>query len=435
MKAALLLGAALCLVQSSSGGLENGPTHLRYERELRMPADSTGDQACAVLDADVFAHMAGRTVDDLRVYREGSGSAREGFGTAVETPFTLMESEAEPTEPQPAIVQDPAVHGDTLEFNLRMPRQPYSAIELQLAAADFSAVATVTGFDGQGSAAQPLGEFTLFDLTREHLARSTELPLQESRLPLLHVSLRLHGVTPTTAMIRGAVVPPSREAQTLYTMVSETSDFRLEGTATVAHFTLPEHVPVERVRLILPPGFHGEFLRTLWLAADSKTSPSENVSGEVWAVNRPGGSNGSPALHAARLSLDSVLAANLRSPARVTVALKNNGQPPLPLRAMVLEMRQRTLCFPVIDGQRYTLRYGDAGLRAPVYTQTALSATSTTISATLGPELNNPAYVARPLLWHLNQRRPELYWLGLLAAITLAGTFALHRARHEREKD
>jgi hypothetical protein len=414
VKAALLLGAALWLVQSSSGGLENGPTHLRYERELRLPAGSTGDQACAVLDADVFAHMAGRTVDDLRVYREGSGSAREGSGTAVETPFTLMESEAEPTEPQAAIVQDAAAHGDTL---------------------DFSAVATVTGSDGQGSPAQPLGEFTLFDLTREHLARSTELTLQESRLPLLHVSLRLHGVTPTTAMIRGALVPPSREAQTLYTVVSETSDFRLEGTATVAHFTLPEHVPVERVRLILPPGFHGEFLRTLWLAADSKTSPSENVSGEIWAVNRPAGSSGSPALHAARLSLEAVLAANLRSPARVTVALKNNGQPPLPLRAMVLEMRQRTLCFPVIDGQRYTLRYGDAGLRAPVYTQTALSATSTTISATLGPELSNPAYVARPLLWHLNQRRPELYWLGLLAAITLAGTLALHRARHEREKD
>jgi hypothetical protein len=38
-------------------------------------------------------------------------------------------------------------------------------------------------------------------------------------------------------------------------------------------------------------------------------------------------------------------------------------------------------------------------------------------------------------LWHLNQRRPELYWLGLLAAITLAGTLALHRARHERKRD
>ena len=58
----------------------------------------------------------------------------------------------------------------------------------------------------------------------------------------------------SAAMVRGAEVPASREAQTLYTKLASTSELQVRGRDSVVVFAVPAHVPVERVSVELAPG-------------------------------------------------------------------------------------------------------------------------------------------------------------------------------------
>ena len=138
-----------------------------------------------------------------------------------------------------------------VDFDLGMPRRPYTDVVLDLPGQNFIVAATVSGKnDLSSTASTPLGTFTLFDLTARHLSRNTVLPLQESTFPYLHVELQ--GTRFPIESIHDAQVPPSREAQTIYTDVAETSSFQ-RGTDTVAVFHVPAHVPVEQVAIEISP--------------------------------------------------------------------------------------------------------------------------------------------------------------------------------------
>ncbi len=69
------------------------------------------------------------------------------------------------------------------------------------------------------------------------------------------------------AMVEGAAVPPSREPQVLYTTVAETRSVATVGRESRAQFELPMRVPVERVSLVLAPGFKGNFSRNVRVTA------------------------------------------------------------------------------------------------------------------------------------------------------------------------
>ena len=198
------------------------PQQMRYERQLALPTGADG-WACAVLDADVFAHAASRSSDDLRVFRSDE-AVRD-----VEVPFAFGESEAQPDEVVLALPSAVQVRGNRMSFNLAMPARAYSTIDLQLRARNFDGIATVTGLAANGRERKPMGQFPIFDRSEQALGSSTALPLEESRVPALHVELTLTGVDGqpyaglTAAQIAGASVPPSREAQTLYTPVAATA--------------------------------------------------------------------------------------------------------------------------------------------------------------------------------------------------------------------
>jgi hypothetical protein len=441
-----VLLSSVLLLQSALAG---DPTqHLRYQRAIEMPPLSRGASStvCAVLDADAFVHAASRSWDDLRVYREADAGS-----VPVEVPFTLLESEADSDDNVSATVENLAAHGDVLSFDLAMPGQAYTAVELHLAAKDFLAQATVSSAGGQ-----PLGQFTLFDLSREHLARSTELSLQETRLPRLHVVLRIWQpdgtpVThPSPEMMQGADVPPSREAQTLYTTVAATTDVHAEGPDplgySVATLIVPAHVPVERVRFVLDPAFAGSFASKVAIGAsptfpgDDTIGGAESVQAVVSRVDRPARA-GAPPVHYASLAVDDTLGSNLRQPARVRIYVQKLDGRPLPLRAVELQMRQRSFCFTATPGERYTLRYGDTGLSPPVYQEMPDTLPNTFAEhvppspaqqAQLGPEQRNPAFVDRISPFSVGGSHPEMFWVGLLSMVTLTGALALHRMRPVR---
>ena len=446
MKCSFPILAALLLQAGSFPSITNAPVpvadpqHLRYVRSLTLPHGASG-VACTVLDASVYAHAASSSADDLRIFRTA------GRGKPQEIPFVVSYSEAQPTDAQTATVRNMTLHHGDLVFDLDMPQRPYTQVDLQLAAQNFLATAEVSGSKGKRDSTTPLGVFTLFDLTARHLPRSTMLALQESTISQLHITLRLRGLDGSpfphlgASIVQGATVPASREAQTLYTVVAATNAVTRTANASKVQLDIPAHVPVERVQFVLDPTFKSDFLRNVSIIARAATNqhdqPQEVIAGQIWRVTRSAdATTRAPAIRAANLSLPAVIASNLRDPANIRVEVRNGTQPSLPIRAVQLQMRQRTLCFSVNPNSTYTLRYGDDDLRASVYDLRALATLpAKPIMASLGREELNPGYIQRHVASTYDERNPDLFWIALLAAIAVLGTFvSRHTMRQGRRR-
>jgi hypothetical protein len=440
LKSFLPIAAALLLQAGTFPSLSNAPApladpqHLRYVRVLTLPPNASGI-ACTVLDANVYAHTASPSADDLRVFRLDHRNQSQ------EVPFVVSYSEAQPTDAQTATVRNLAVYNGALTFDLDMPPRPYTQVDLQLAAHNFLATAEVSSNN------KPLNTFTLFDLTDRHLARSTTLNLQESTLHQLHITLHLRTLDGSPfphldpAILQGATVPASREAQTLYTVVASTNTLTQQGPSSVAQLTIPAHVPVERVQFVLDPTYESDFLRTVSVTAAADThqpdQPQETLDGQIWRVTRPPNTSSSaPEISAAQLSIPAVIASNLHDRATLRITVANASQPPLPIRTVQLAMRQRTLCFDSDPNATYTLRYGDNLLRAPVYDLGDLATLpAKPINAKLDAEDLNPSYIQRPTDTTYNQRNPNLFWIALIATVAVSGSlFSRHAMKQIRRR-
>ncbi len=300
-----------------------------------------------------------------------------------------------------------------------------------MAAKNFVGRALVTAKDS----GKVLGSFAIFDLSGEGLARSTTLALAETRLPEIHVALQLNGADggtfqTTAAIVQGAKIPASREGQTLYTLVTATSSVQTTPSGMqVAEMTVPAHVPVERVRVVLDPSFQDEFDRDVRVAGVRQRSAlkaEESVLGSIWRVSRPAG------VQAESLGMDAVLGVTLRDAAKVRVEVDdvkdNRILSPLPIRQVRLEMRQRSVCFESVSGAKYVLRYGDARLAAPVYQQMNLQ---DDVMVTLGPEGVNPGFLPESDVSYRSPRRAGLAWIvgigGLMLIWASAGSMIRRR--------
>jgi len=388
------------------------------------------------LDGAVFAHTASTGAGDIRIY--GRDAGRE-----FEVPFAMTESGPATSEPQQATLGNVSVHEGELIFDLSMPNGDYTEVDLQLNAKNFVGSAQVAGIDVQGHATA-LGTFPVFDLTAQQLARSTVLSLPNSSYPVLHVTLRLmnpdgQAMALTSSTIAGATVPPSREEQTLYTTVASTSAIQEQGKWSIATMIVPAHVPIERARFSLSPQYHADFLRDATVAASPMETglealgAAEGMSGHIFRVTRNASAD-VPEIDSQALTINTVIGANLRAPAKVTASIDNGASSPLPIARVDLQMRERRLCFEASPGTNYTLRYGDAELSAPSYGYALhFVGSAAPAMAALGPEEKNPGYV--PAGTDEEKKRPgrELPWLLLIAGISVAGVTALQYVRHKRE--
>jgi hypothetical protein len=433
---------------------------MRYVRTMDVPAGA--GQACVVLDAAIFPHAL-PSLTDVRIFPlAGGGDA----AAAHEVPYAITLSEAASEETQAAKVLNlGAGAGGQIVFDLEMPGRAYTEVSLDLAGKDFVATATVTGMDSLGAreGGTALGAFTLFDLSSQRLSRDTTMRLEESAFRYLHVGLRVAaapgaGAAANTArfgpaMVEGAEVPPSREADSVYTTVAETSAIATVGRESHASFTVAARVPIERVTFVLAPGFKGNFSREVRVTAmemaatdvganapaendDSGRLPlPESVSGTVLRVHA---SEGGREISTEQLGVAAILGANLQRAAKVDVAIENGDDVPLPIAAVRLEMRQRKLCFEApagggaSSGAGLALYYGDATLTAPAYDYDLLFVPARKpLAAVLGPERVNPEY--RPLAAEerpVTERHPGVLWVAVIGVICGLGVVALRAARN-----
>jgi len=415
------------------------PEHLRYMRALKV---SAAGQACAVLDAAVFPHAAS-SLKDVRIFPATLG--------AHEVPYAITMSEAVTEQTQAARVLNLGGEGSRIAFDLEMPAGPYTSVMLELNPAlhDFIATATVTGDDTPGGHGRSLGSFTLFDLDSQHLSRDTTLPLAESTFRYLHVVLSVAPVPGghTAAanfrpqMVQGAEVPPSRQAQVLYTPIAETSALDNVGRESRASFHVPARVPVERVSFVLPGSFNGNFSRDIRITAttdppakgetedDLRARYPEQLSGAILRVHA---TEAGREIRTEQLSVPALLGANLQRGATVQVAIENGDDQPLPIAAVRLEMRQRKICFDVAPAAgALNLYYGDARLEAPVYDYARLfSASAAAAVAELGPEQLNPNYQPPADTRSFTDRHPEVLWIALIIVICVLGAVAVRASKN-----
>ncbi len=425
-----LFSLAFLLVWQAAGDgsiVTANPHYFRYQRTVTAPS---AGQTCAVLDATTYAH-AGASLKDLRIYPAGAPEARE-------VPYAITLSEPVQPDSETATVLNLGQRGRAIVFALAMPPRPYTDVVLNLNGRDFLATAVVSGMNTPNSASSTrLGEFTLFDLSSQHLSHSTTMHLQESSFPYLQVELTVSGASadhpfkPTPQMVLGATVPPSREAQSLFTLTAETQTITQRGRQTIASLPLPERVPVERVSFELDPEFKANFSRDVLISARPEGTPSnfgESLSGTILRVHL---TRGGREIRQQQLSVPATLGANLQGAATVEVMVNNGDDAPLPIKAVRLDMRERRLCFDAAGAGNYTIYYGDNELNAPVYDYARIFAVSRQANITpLGPEQPNPAYTPRPDTRAVTERHPDLVWIALLAVICILALVALRSSKN-----
>jgi hypothetical protein len=407
----LLLPAML---SAQDGGPAAEQRHFQYERAVTT-SEGTGT-ACAVLDAAVFAHAA-PALKDVRLYRGQT-----------EVPFAMTLSQTTEVS-DPARILNLGEREGKIVFDLQMPSRSYSEVVLDLEGKDFLATADVAGAQSAGGSLTRITQATLFDLSSQHLGRSMVVQVGEASFPVLHFEVSVRGADGGGAfgaeMVRGASVPPNREAQTVYTAVASAAPAQ-RGRESVAVFHVPAEVPVERVTFAAPKGrsFSRDVVVKAWAPSTSSgqamgqtEKDAETVTGTVSQVRVPGSD-----AWVRELSVPATLGANLQRAATVEVAVQNGDDAPVPFSGVQLEMRQRKICF---EGGGAMMFYGDPVLRSPVYDFARLFDGNGAREATLGPEQRNPAFVPRADERPYSERHPELLWVVLLGVVCLLGVVAL----------
>ena len=412
----LLLAAA-----GNSPGVRPEIRYFRYQRTIRNLPPAAG-QACFALAPAIFGHAAPQLAD-VRVY-QGS----------VETPYALrLEAQAAEPDRQVPPLNLGRNAGRTV-FDAAMPPGNYRDIQLAIAGQNFIATVEVSGGRQQAGGAQTrIGSYTIFDLTRQKLGRSTVLHLPLSDFPFLH--FRIAGpLLPDS--VQGIAVLTAAAVKPKYLTVATTSRVEQQGRESKIEFQVPANTPIDRVLFVPAPGAP-DFSRDARVGVrpiapphvhdPEDSQPSAQSAGSLLRIHRV--EDGRP-IDEERLSVDAPFNRLSSVPTRWTVTVENGDDAPLPIASVRLEMVERDLCFHAAAASGYTLYYGDSALAAPEYDYAALFTRrpGAALAAT-GPESPNPQYQPRPDFRPFTERHPFLLWAALVLVILLLAAIAFRSAK------
>jgi hypothetical protein len=397
--------------------------YFRYDCPVEVPQQSAG-QACFVIDPAIFAHAAPQLAD-LRLYRGGT-----------ETPFVIQVAAPSASTEQQIPPLNLGRRASQTVFDAAMPPGRYRDIEVGIAGHDFIATIDVSGSQTQSAAQTRLGSYTVFDLTRQKLGRSTVLHLPESDFPYLH--FRIAGpIAPEN--VTGLSITRLPASQPRYVTVAASSQIVQKGRDTVVEFQVPRNTPVDRV-VFVPGAQPASFSRDVKISvspisnrpATDAAEPPQPVSsfGNLLRIHQVQDGH---RIDEERLSVDppwNAVSATVDAPSTWTVTIENGDDVPIQFASVRLEMLERTLCFDAAPTAAYTLFYGDSALGAPRYDYAQLfQQEPNAAQAQTGGEQSNPAYQPRPDARPFTERHPALLWVALAFAIGLLGLVALRSAR------
>ena len=385
--------------------------HFQYQRPVDAAVKTAG-QSCLAIDPAIYPH-AEQQLADLRLYHDGTV-----------TPYALRSAALLRQNDQTISPVNLGVQGSNVVFDAAMPLGTYGNVSLDVSAQDFIAAVTVTSVREAGNAPTKLGTFTIFDFTRQKLGRSTVLHLPPSNFPHLHfqVTRPLHPEN-----IHGLSLSRVASRQPLYQAVAQSSEIRQQGQVSVVEFTLPAHVPVDRVTFVSadqPLNFSRMVtVRVVDLPAhptgDAEPPQPRIFGGNLLRLHRLEEGH---RIDEERLSID-VPMDFAPEASKWTVTVVNGDDAPVPFSRVQLEVLEHDLCFDAAPSGKYTLYYGDPALAAPHYDYADLfQLQADGAHATAGPEQANPQYQPREDERSFTDRHPILLWAALILVIlTLAG--------------
>ena len=394
--------------------------YFHYERPVQTVPQQTG-QTCLTVDPAIFA-CAAPQLADLRLYHDDA-----------ETPYVIRVAAVAAGAEKSIAPLNLGVRGSETVFDAELPDTHYSDLSLAVSAQNFIATVSVSGSRTKAAnTATKLGSFTIFDLTKQRLGRSTVLHLPESDFPYLH--FRIEGsLHPDN--ITGLSVERLPATQPTFVTVAEFSHFTQKDRNTVFEFTVPAHVPVDRV-VFTAGSTPAQFSRDVKISVVPITpAPATDREEPPQTVTSPGSllrihsvQNGRR-IDEERLAIDAPRAylwSDFDTTSKWTVTVDNGDDVPITVKSVQLQMLERTLCFDAGIGTRYTLYYGDSALSAPRYDYASLFAPQANpAQATTGPEQHNPALQSRPDARPFTEKHPALLWIALIAVIALLGLIAL----------
>jgi hypothetical protein len=394
--------------------------YFRYERPLQnLPQN--GGQSCLVLDAGIFNYAAPQLAD-LRLYRDGT-----------ETPYVIRTAAAEEGAQKVISLLNLGVQDAGTVFDAELPEGKYSDLDLTVTGQDFIATVAVSGSRAQdGTAATKLGSYTIFDLKRQRLGRSTVLHLPESDFRYLH--FRVAGpLRPDN--FTGLSVERLPASQPKYETVAETSHSTQKGHDLIFEFTVPAQVPVDRI-VFVPEAEPRLFSRDVSVSVAQISPPTmeSDTAGPPVPVTSNGNllrihsmQNGRR-IDEERLAIDAPRE-DFAKPAKWTVTIENGDDAPLKMDSVRLEMLERNLCFEAAVNTHYTLYYGDSVLQVPRYDYSELfTPQSDAAKISADAEQANPRYQPRPDERPFTEKHPWLLWAALIAVIAILGLIALRTA-------
>jgi hypothetical protein len=412
----LLIGALLLLAVPATPDIR----YLHYQRQVENAATRPG-QTCLVLDAGIYAHAAPQLAD-LRLYREST-----------ETPYVIRrDAQVDADRKSIAPLNLGQREGHTV-FDAELPDAHYSDLELAITGQDFITTVTVLGSRTQtGGKETRIGSFTVFDLTRQKLGRSIVLHLPELDFRFLHFSVA-GPLKPES--ITGLSVERMPASQPKYQTVAESAQVTQKGHLSILEFTVPAHVPVDRIAF-MPGAKPALFSREVNIRIAAAASPASTDGAEP---ERPVTSPGNlirvhsiqdgHKIDEERLAIDAPWT-DFTTAAKWTVTIDNGDDAPLVLERVQLQMQERKLCFEGVPAAGYALFYGDPALTAPHYDYATVSTPQAdAFQAAVGPEQANSAYQPRPDERPFTEKHPALLWLALIAVIALLGGLALRAVK------
>lgn len=403
--------------------------YFQYQRPVlgTIPGTALGtmlrtgnSQTCLTLDADVFAHAAPRQAD-LRLYRDSK-----------ETPYIVHLDAPVQAADTPVSPLNLGVRGQQTVFDAALPEGSYTDLDLGVVAQNFIATVKVSGSHTQTSGAETkLGSYTIFDLTREKLGRSTVLHLPDTDFRYLHFE------------IDGPIVPDNITGVTVvrlptrkYQPVADSGKSTQQHRETVFAVTIPAHVPVDR--LLFSPGPEPAIFSrdvSVSVAPVLERPPTDDAAEPRQPVRTSGNllrlhtSEDGHRIDEERLTIDTP-GMDFDTPTLWTISIQNGDDAPLPMGPVHFQMLQRELCFASAANAHYTLFYGDPELTAPRYDYAALFTPQTdAIEVSAGPEQRNALYQARPDERPFTEKHPALLWVALVGVIALLGGIAFRSTR------
>jgi hypothetical protein len=375
-----------------------------YFSRARSVAISSADRQNYVLvDADVWKY-ARPDLADVRLY---DGQAQ--------VPYALItQSGGSSTQDSPARILNLGKNAGRTEFDLDVGGlAEYDRVRLVLDAKNFINRAKVEGRKSLNDrSGTDLGSTTLYDFTTEGLGSNSALKFPTASFPYLHVRLA-PGVVPD--QVKSAFVANVAETKTVWTEAGTCAAGSGTQKQSVFTCTLPDGTPLERIVFEIPASAVN-FNRTV-VVSDDKENELEQGSISRVRISRAGRTVVSESL---------AVDLNLRTTNRITVAIENGDDAPLPVAQVRPLSVQRRIYFDPNGKSALELYYGDAKLEAPSYDYGKFFQQSSDVAvAAASPASANVQFTGRPDDRPWSERHNGVMWAAMVLAVALLGGLAL----------